>query len=1110
MVIRAEQSGNMILLQFYNLPTEINGTATFGKPIMEPVSLSYGPRSLKDFGVAGMIFNKDETVLFVQLRVAGIPQASAFEFVDFTGRTPTRIVTSDEKENGNLYDVMLGAAGLGQMYLGADNRVYVSACFCTEASFDGVYSITFDSPTNISVQEVVNTGESGTTSIYVSGCNLFTFSNKYGAKQYDICVTPAKLILNFTDLRTPSDNLPNVSSQLYHGAVTPSLGGMTIVVGYRPYPAIETHDVKFSGSQTVVKSTHTHTVLLSDDDTKGVDGFVRQIRFLSKRFVAVSCLLEMGEVSKSFVAIVDINTGKVVARTKQMPGRAPMITLLDYGVLDLHHAESSQLIVSLDVHCSEGADACYTRNKRVHSVCQEKTDTNKCTGAIYYYGDNPMSCQEYCGNHGMTCLEAADPNGGKIFEGDTCSAKVATDCNTYFTTSQIYCSCEYPTLSPDISGCTTLVCAESRENNNTSYDIECVNNCDNAHVLNSCLDYMAAGELVGNYPRNGWYYIKAGKKNVKVYCDMDSGFMRLTAKDGHAMIPTSDKPLTVEDTINLLGIDETKNFTTCEIAFSDSLSSAFFGETHVLYNVEYDVNIPNASIPQYVANWLNAKTPTGTDWTPSYDESKLYFSGALGTFGDWSDSNNSMFSGCDGYTAIGKRRGFRTGGAKGHTGEWIHTACNDYTRNNHSITELVSWNGTKAAWLYCGNKRSPMSDFETFRKNNMRLSSIPYEHHATFITTTIGPTTTTSSTTTTTATRTTMTTAKKVVFPPKNERPPLEDNNNNNNNDYYVCSSLGDPHFVTFTGHRYDHYGIGFYNLFTTEETIVNVLHQKWGMASANKAVIIMNDDDDTNITIYGREGQMRAVAPALFDGESVENFQFCEGNCEISIDGNKAIYKSDTGVSVHMTLWSTDFININVKISKELLKNSNITGLCGTGDTTAELSESVDIEPVMCSNSGYTFKMEETCESLTMSDGNFAPNDECDDVELKAQAERVCAAAGDLQIECVKDVCATGDLNAGNMLIDGVKDRGEIVTPPDNNNSDNNTATCDLGEVNEELSNLKKEITDLRAELKEQNMATIQRDEALTKEIKELKDLIVSMSQIGCRVHGKRMYEEP
>ena len=103
---------------------------------------------------------------------------------------------------------------------------------------------------------------------------------------------------------------------------------------------------------------------------------------------------------------------------------------------------------------------------------------------------------------------------------------------------------------------------------------------------------------------------------------------------------------------------------------------------------------PEGTKEKYAMNIFNGLTPAGTNWFVNYTDGYLYFTGTLQTYGSFS----SILIGCSYYKYLGNVTFFRTGGAFMHTGEYIHSVCNDYSTNNNSITSRVGWTNSRVFW----------------------------------------------------------------------------------------------------------------------------------------------------------------------------------------------------------------------------------------------------------------------------------------------------------------------------------------------------------------------------------------------------------------------------
>lgn len=111
--------------------------------------------------------------------------------------------------------------------------------------------------------------------------------------------------------------------------------------------------------------------------------------------------------------------------------------------------------------------------------------------------------------------------------------------------------------------------------------------------------------------------------------------------------------------------------------------------------------------------------------------------------------------------------------------------------------------------------------------------------------------------------------------------------------------------------------------------------------------------------------------------------------------------------------------------------------GLCGSGRKLAPPT----------SHSDNTLRVEEPDTLFEYFDGasyaglngapppDYVPNDDCADPGLAQRAEVACAAASSMAPECVKDVCATGAIDAAAAVIAGNKEReaalARAVLPP-------------------------------------------------------------------------------
>jgi hypothetical protein len=109
---------------------------------------------------------------------------------------------------------------------------------------------------------------------------------------------------------------------------------------------------------------------------------------------------------------------------------------------------------------------------------------------------------------------------------------------------------------------------------------------------------------------------------------------------------------------------------------------------------QHDTNVP---LIHYLTNILNGLTPTGTPWSIDYAEAYVWFSGLFKTFGNWT----SMYEGANwtSHIQVNTATGFRCGGHIHHTGEFIHTSCNGYGSQDHSITSRANWQDQRFFWF---------------------------------------------------------------------------------------------------------------------------------------------------------------------------------------------------------------------------------------------------------------------------------------------------------------------------------------------------------------------------------------------------------------------------
>ena len=107
---------------------------------------------------------------------------------------------------------------------------------------------------------------------------------------------------------------------------------------------------------------------------------------------------------------------------------------------------------------------------------------------------------------------------------------------------------------------------------------------------------------------------------------------------------------------------------------------------------------------------------------------------------------------------------------------------------------------------------------------------------------------------------------------------------------------------------------------------------------------------------------------------------------------------------------------------------NNETWGLCGqAGATNDNYKNNVITHQVSEMNTCYELQDGETFEELNDQPSDYVPSDECDDLELLEAAKEACKAAGVFVVQCVEDVCATGNLSIVTALIEANDQRDEI-----------------------------------------------------------------------------------
>ena len=234
------------------------------------------------------------------------------------------------------------------------------------------------------------------------------------------------------------------------------------------------------------------------------------------------------------------------------------------------------------------------------------------------------------------------------------------------------------------------------------------------------------------------------------------------------------------------------------------------------------------------------------------------------------------------------------------------------------------------------------------------------------------------------------------------------------------------------TGSRYDFYGVGEYWLVQSSIVDVQVRHRSTGSASANTAFELLFHDSGVRVGMYPKSygtvirvlnSEAAVLAPSgqtsylrtIYDDVSVS----CVVNQECRIMSNS------TGFELSASIWSSTYMNIHVSVLPNFINETR--GLCASynGDASDDISY-IDYDRVRRQDSIMWYDPPNTWETYNKPPDGYTPSDECETSELEDAATTACAEAAecDMVDDCVKDVCATGDLAAAIGMVDACRTR--------------------------------------------------------------------------------------
>ncbi|XP_071808123.1 E-selectin-like [Asterias amurensis] len=210
-------------------------------------------------------------------------------------------------------------------------------------------------------------------------------------------------------------------------------------------------------------------------------------------------------------------------------------------------------------------------------------------------------------------------------------------------------------------------------------------------AISSCREYIEAGHSHGN----GNYLVSPrclgnSLSPITVYCDQESnggGWMRLYYKSGGECVkyPAVDWS---RELVSCLGLDNNRDVS---FAVSDDVTTLSTNNSWILNGCSWSVGKDEPD--DVIANLANCKTPTGDNWSATYQKKLVHITGVFSTFGDWS----SMNDGCGQYIHVGNNTSFRVGGERRNKGEFVNIDSTCDTEN--ALKSLWDEDDVRVMWI---------------------------------------------------------------------------------------------------------------------------------------------------------------------------------------------------------------------------------------------------------------------------------------------------------------------------------------------------------------------------------------------------------------------------